>query len=827
VADLLVNDGYARAATEKLWALLPEVHRAADSTTLDQPGPLRELLERVADQVAVVRRSLDRLWEDQSIEACDSWVMPYIAALVDTNLVPAMDVRGQRLDVANTINYRRRKGTLGLVEQLAADVTGWECRAVEFFRALARTRHGLDPEIGRPADAPDPAGARRLQLAQRLVGPLTETPAGGFADLRNAAGAAQAHGPFDEIHHRLDVRRGEGALGWYGIPKLGLFLWTMQSLFVDRGTPVAVSGCAGHYAFDPTGRQIALWQADDRSPAGYGERWRPLEVFQVPGPLSTRVLEAFRGAPLWPDSLAVRPLAGQIPLAEDHVEVWPEVGRFALGPGAPREVEVAYHYGLVSRIGAGPYDRRRIGTPSFADPEPIVRVPGGATDLHDALAALGPTGTVVVTDGLTSPAVAALPAVTNVCVRAADERRAVVSPPPPPAAAPPARLRVEGILLSGQDIVLRGGFEEVVLSCCTLDPGTAGDLREPPLVWEPSVDGRELRPTRIFVEGTVRCLLVERCITGPIRGRRGGVVEALSARDSVVQALPADPGPALHATAVFDADGLLRLLRHQRDPLTAWLATQLDAPAAQAVGAHSDGEAVDPAALDKVLAALNAVIAGPLIYDPARFAGHRISPEAIAAAATAPTGAELAGLNRRLLEEACPHELHAAAIALRAGLTRVERSTVLGATYVHRLECSESILDDVALVDDTQHGCVRFSAWSTASLLPRKYESVRVAPAAPVFTGRRFGEAGYAQLSRGADAAILSSSTAGPPSIREGSHDGSEMGVGCREAAAVKERSLRIKLDEYMPVGLTPVLIPMPPPDADGETLRGGPWPPT
>jgi hypothetical protein len=163
----------------------------------------------------------------------------------------------------------------------------------------------------------------------------------------------------------------------------------------------------------------------------------------------------------------------------------------------------------------------------------------------------------------------------------------------------------------------------------------------------------------------------------------------------------------------------------------------------------------------------------------------------------------------------------------RAGLTRVERTTVLGATYVHRLECSESILDDVALVDDTQHGCVRFSAWSTASLLPRKYESVRVAPAAPVFTGRRFGEAGYAQLSRGADAAILSSSTAGPPSIREGSHDGSEMGVGCREAAAVKERSLRIKLDEYMPVGLTPVLIPMPPPDADGETLRGGPWPPT
>jgi hypothetical protein len=139
-----VNDGYEGAAAAKLWALLPEVYRSEDSLVLDQPGPLQELLARIAVQVAVVRRSLDRLWEDQSIESCDDWVIPYIAALVDTNLVPAMDARGQRLDVANTINYRRRKGTLGLVEQLAADVTGWECRAVEFFRTLARRRHGLD-----------------------------------------------------------------------------------------------------------------------------------------------------------------------------------------------------------------------------------------------------------------------------------------------------------------------------------------------------------------------------------------------------------------------------------------------------------------------------------------------------------------------------------------------------------------------------------------------------------------------------------------------------------------------------------------------------------
>jgi hypothetical protein len=311
MAETTVRDRYEESAEARLWALLPEVYRTADSPMLDADGPLRELIARIAVQVAGVRRSLDRLWEDQSVESCDDWVLPYIAALVDTNLVSAMSPRGRRLDVANTINYRRRKGTLGLIEQLSADVTGWECRAIEFFRRLSRRRHGLDPEFGWPADSVDPAGARRLQREQRLVGDLTRTPAGGWADLRHVAGAAATNTAFDEFHHRLDVRRAEGALGWYGISKIGLFLWRVQSLFVDRATPVPVAGCPGHFTFDPTGRQIALFQADGRGEDAYGERWRPLEAFQVPGPVSQAVwdaiLDAHRAPPpagAWPDPIA-------------------------------------------------------------------------------------------------------------------------------------------------------------------------------------------------------------------------------------------------------------------------------------------------------------------------------------------------------------------------------------------------------------------------------------------------------------------------------------------------------------------------------------------
>lgn len=851
--DAFGIDGFEEAAAAKLWALLPAVHRSSDSADLDAPGPLRELLDRIAVQVAVARRGLDRLWENQSAETCDDWVLPYLADLLGTNLVASMDARGQRLDVANTIDYRRRKGTVGLLEQLAADVTGWECRVVEFFRLLGRTRHGLDPEIGRPADTADPPAARRLQAASGLVGPLTGTPAGGYADLRSVLGARQCGGPFDEFAHTADVRRGAGARGWYGIPKIGVFLWRGAALAVDRATPVPVTGCAGQYAFDPTGRQIALWQADDRPSTGFHEQWAPLAGWQVPGPLTEEMYRAVRDpapaagghpdarASLWPASLAVRLLGDADPLPEAEVRVWPQVGRFAVDPGLG-PVEAGYHYGLSSRIGAGPYDRRRPGVPPAADPLPVTEVAGGSdTRLKAALAALDGSGSVVVTDGLTSTAVADIGSpmapLTEVTVRARDEGRAVIRPGEADGPwifhgsagedEPTARLRLEGLLLSGQDIVLRGGFAEVTLVCCTIDPGTGGELWAPPAVWQPSVDGRDLDASRIWVEGTVRTLTLDRCITGPLRERCGGVVETLCAADSVVQGLPGDEGGLLTAGAVFDPDGLLRLLRNRRDPLTTWLHGRLGAGAGAAVAAHADGVQVPGAALDALVADLNGVLEGSL-WDAARFAGRAIAPALAAEAQAEPTGTGLVRVNRALLAEAFPLQLAGAALAFGDGTACLNRCTVLGPGHLHRLEASESILDGVVRVTDTQDGCVRFSAWSRGSTLPRRYESAEIAAGAPLFVSRRFGEAGYAQLLDSADSLILpgAATGAGTPGIRSGSREGSEMGAFCREGAAVKERSLLIKYREFLPVALTPVLIPMPRPDTDAQTLRGSSWPP-
>jgi hypothetical protein len=851
-----VLDGYESRYAERLWSLVPALYRAADTETLDGSGPMRELLDRVGASMAVVRRSIDRLWEDQSIETCDSWVIPYLADLLATNLVPSMDVRGQRLDVANTIYYRRRKGTIALLEQLAHDVTGYEVRVIEFFRQLSRNRHNLDPAVGFPAGSADPAGALRLQRLEGLTGLLTGTPAGGWADLRSPLGANLVDTAYDEYHHRVDVRYGRGALGWYDIAKVGFFLWRTVALGVDRATPVPVAGCPGHYTFDPTGRQVPLFTAASRGGNDYGESWLPVGVWQLPMPLTPALWEAVTeeqdpspgpdpgptaypdpDASLWPASLSVSPTGTADPLQLSQVRVWPEVGRFMTLAGAPSDVEVGYHHGQFSRIGAGPFDRRVIGLVQPVDPRPVVNIDGGsAVALPGAIAAVGVRGTVVVHNGLTSSAVGPVGSVSApvevVTIRAADQKRAVirVGTGSPPwvftgAAASTSTLRLEGLLLSGTDIVLRGRFHDVVISCCTFDPGDSGNLRTPPTVYGASVDGRDLTPVTVWIEGEVGSLTLERSITGPIRTRTGGLVEKLVATDSVIQGLSSEaPGTV---TSVRDVDALFSALNHQRDELTTWLAAQLSPTAQALVAAHADRADVAPADAAAVVADLQSVVDGPLLWTASRFADRPLRDSTAVAVATSPTGAALATLNGQLLAEAFPLALADAAIAFDAGLVDLSRCTLLGPAYVHALECSESILDDVVRVRDAQEGCVRFSAWTTDSALPRRYESVQIAPGAPIMVSRRYGEWGYAQLHDGADSAILGGNTGAKPSLLTGSHHGSEMGVFCRDGAAIKDRSLLIKLQEYLPIGLSPVLVHLPQADPDGEYTRGRPWPPT
>jgi len=138
---------------------------------------------------------------------------------------------------------------------------------------------------------------------------------------------------------------------------------------------------------------------------------------------------------------------------------------------------------------------------------------------------------------------------------------------------------------------------------------------------------------------------------------------------------------------------------------------------------------------------------------------------------------------------------------------QLERVTVLGSVYCNVLQASECLLDSYVYVKDQQAGCIRFSRYETGSVLPRRYRCVpseeeaaacsnsrRCVP--PLFDSRRYGRPSYAQLA-----------SPSPAKIFAASESGSEVGAFASRLNTIRLSNLAVKLQEFMPVGLTPVLI--------------------
>jgi phage tail P2-like protein len=118
-------------------------------------GLLRSLLRAVATELDVLEADLEDLYDAWFVETCAEWLVPYLADLVGVDDLPADlgPTTTRRALVANTIAYRRRKGTAAVLEQAAHDATGWPARAVEFFRLLAVSTHVNHVHVERPAAA--------------------------------------------------------------------------------------------------------------------------------------------------------------------------------------------------------------------------------------------------------------------------------------------------------------------------------------------------------------------------------------------------------------------------------------------------------------------------------------------------------------------------------------------------------------------------------------------------------------------------------------------------------------------------------------------------
>src|SRR5438067_10755239 len=219
---------------EEIYRLLPAVYRVRDA---EQGGVLRELVDVIAGQVNVIAESLEQMYDDGFIETCAPWAAPYIGDLVGYRTLHGVipQLASPRADVANTIRYRRRKGTVSVLEQLAADVTGWPAHATEFFQLLAATQfmNHIRPQAAATANLRD---AAHLELA----------------------GTFQA-GAFDRFAHTAEMRRIASRSGRYNIPNVGIFLWRVQALRLSRSPLVDADGAGLRYRFDALGTDARLF----------------------------------------------------------------------------------------------------------------------------------------------------------------------------------------------------------------------------------------------------------------------------------------------------------------------------------------------------------------------------------------------------------------------------------------------------------------------------------------------------------------------------------------------------------------------------------------
>jgi|GEM_PF-785081 len=391
--------------SDRLYSLLPELYRWRDES---HAGTLKALLSVIEQELATLEADVEAMSDNWFIQTCDDWVVPYIADLLGVRKTAHGEQMPftQRRYVANTLAYRRRKGTIAVLEQVAWDVTNWHVSAREGHQQVAVTRHLHHPAVA----------------------------ARGMVDLRRDVAVAGIADPLSSVLHTVEVRNtvakwtdqsadesaagqenGQSLPARYGMENVALYFWRLRSYPVLRSPACRVEqqigGVAdGWYTFSPDGRDLPLFTV----PQSFRSIAQRAGRVNLPAPLTRRALDAdlrtHRAAPV-SDSADSEREAVVWPLASDYYGpgrslnivvkdqagndqplypmqimsgdlsrprpaaavansdgltaiVDPELGRLALygdvpvGPDGVARVLVDYAYGFSGDIGGGPYARR-------------------------------------------------------------------------------------------------------------------------------------------------------------------------------------------------------------------------------------------------------------------------------------------------------------------------------------------------------------------------------------------------------------------------------------------------------------------------------------
>ena len=534
-----------------IYSLLPAVFRSRDAA---QGGQLAALFEVLETQYGIVRDNLEQLYDDQFIETCAPWVIPYIGQLIGYNPVYTLglDSPDSRAEVANIMGYRRRKGTLLAMEQLTHDVSGRTTMVVEEFRRLVTT------------------------LSLRDVRPCHNAT----ANLRRGrdweecgCGGDGQNEPFSRLNRTIDVRRIaprvrtvsapdmaplEIALhggGRSNIPNGAVWIWRWQSWPITNAPAFALGG--GGYFFSALGNPVPLFQQPPAAPLPFT---RLITEKDAPQPVSRRRFAEDMTA-FYPSSFSLLADGSVIDASQiicanlsdgpdgtacgckvpaRKIAIDPELGRiqYAADLALPESLRVSYSYGAAAQMGGGAYDR----TANVAMPEASFTAVVGTAEypsLETAVAAWnarapGTAGIIYVpnyesyTVDLSGMDAIQIAAESQLLIVAAEMEDAGTTPlfrrscatlfghvevvglsaPSLPAgvAAPMGQLQINGIHLAGE-IRVSGQPCCVQIVDSTLVPGrTLNHCGEPAQIGDPSISG----------DATGAFVCLNRSISGPV-----------------------------------------------------------------------------------------------------------------------------------------------------------------------------------------------------------------------------------------------------------------------------------------------------------------------
>lgn len=449
---------------QKLFELLPAIYRIRDAEQGDQ---LKALLGVVTGQFEILQEDLAQLYDDQFIETCAPWIVPYIGDLIGyrplhTN-VPNAGI--PRAEVAHTIAFRRRKGTASMLEQLARDVTGWNARVVEFFQILAWTQNmnHLRPQS---QYAPD---LRQHEVLERL------------------------NGAFDTIAHTVDVRHPDHGAK-YNIHNIGLFFWRLDAYPLTHSPAVpAAPGDTQRFLFNSLGLSQPLFTR----PEPETRIDHLAEPINVPDPISRRILDAHlstyygAGKSIYVEGFDIDKVTAcnladaggawaHVP-APGFVAIDPVLGRVAFGNPQTAPPLLNFHYGFSAAIGGGEYDRSATIDPLLL---PVAAIPAPNPTIQGTLSLLTSGGAAEISDNgqYTETLTIKVDADKQLELRAADQHRPTIHLTAPLEIVGGVRSTVtlSGLVISGDQIKISAGggnqLKTLQILDCTLVPAAQACL---------------------------------------------------------------------------------------------------------------------------------------------------------------------------------------------------------------------------------------------------------------------------------------------------------------------------------------------------------------